>query len=103
MREDESFEIDRAFDLIPHVIGSSWATIWFRLNKVKRPTKEEYHNKVIEYLKFLESLVDSFPVSENFSEMRNFIKKRYQNEIEKIRTGRNSEVEKRFQRYVDYG
>jgi hypothetical protein len=103
MREDEGFEIDRAFDLIPHVIGSSWAVSWFRLNKIKEPTREEYRNKVVEYVKLLENLVDSFPKSDNFEELTAFAKKRYGDEIEKILAGKNFEVEKRFDRYVDYG
>ena len=103
MREDEGFEIDRAFDLIPHVIGSSWAVSWFRLNKIKRPTREEYRNKVVEYVKMLEILVDSFPKSDSFQELSSFAKKRHADEIEKIILGKNSEVEKRFDRYIDYG
>lgn len=103
MREDEGFEIDRAFDLIPHVIGSSWAVSWFRLNKIKKPTREEYRNKVVEYIKHLENLIDSFPNSDNFQELSTFTKKRYKDEIEKILAGKNSEVEKRFERYIDYG
>jgi len=35
MIDDERFEIQSAFDLLPHVVGCSWATIWFRLNKIK--------------------------------------------------------------------
>lgn len=103
MREDEGFEIDRAFDLIPHVIGSSWAVSWFRLNKIKKPTREEYRSKVVEYVRYLENLVDSFPNSDNFQELIAFAKKRYKDEIEKILAGKNSEVEKRFERYTDYG
>ncbi len=103
MREDEGFEIDRAFDLLPHVIGSSWAVTWFRENKIKHPTREEYRNKVVEYVKMLDALIDSFPKSENFQEMTSFAKKRQKDEIEKILAGKNSEVEKRFERYVDYG
>lgn len=103
MREDEGFEIDRAFDLIPHVIGSSWAVSWFRLNKIKKPTREEYRSKVVEYVRYLENLVDSFPNSDRFQELAAFGKKRYNDEIEKIIAGKNSEVEKRFERYVDYG
>ena len=103
MREDEGFEIDRAFDLIPHVIGSSWAVSWFRLNKIKKPTREEYRNKVVEYIRHLENLVGSFPNSDNFQELVAFVKKRYKDEIEKILAGKNAEVEKRFERYVDYG
>ena len=51
MRDDDGFEIDRAFDLLPHVVGASWATIWFRMNKIKEPTQEEFRNKVVEYIK----------------------------------------------------
>ena len=103
MREEEGFEIDRSFDLIPHVIGASWAITWFRLNKIKRPTREEYRDKVVEYVKFLEKLVDSFPKTVDFQEMTAFTKKRFKDEIEKILAGQNSEVEKRFDRYIDYG
>ena len=102
MSEDERFEIERALDLIPHVIGASWATTWFRLNKIKRPTREEYRNKVVEYVKHIENLMDIFPKSNNFQEIDSFAKKRYKEEIEKILQGKNTEVEKRFDRYIDY-
>jgi len=45
MRNDERFEIQRAFDLLPHVVGSSWAVIWFRMKGIKKPTREEYREK----------------------------------------------------------
>ena len=47
MRNDERFEIERAFDLLPHVVGCSWAAIWFRMNGIKRPTKEEFREKTV--------------------------------------------------------
>ncbi len=103
MRDDERFEIERALDLIPHVIGSSWATTWFRLNKMRKPTREEYRNKVVEYIKFLENLIDSFPKSDSFQEITLFSKKRFKEEIEKTLAGKNPEVEKRFDRYLNYG
>ena len=46
MRDDQKFEIERAFDLLPHVIGSSCAVIWFRFNGIKHPTREEYRKRV---------------------------------------------------------
>jgi len=49
MRNDERFEIERAIDLLPHVIGASWAMTYFRLMKIKNPTKEEFREKTIEY------------------------------------------------------
>ena len=66
MRDDQRFEIQSAFDLLPHVVGCSWATIWFRVNKIKNPTREEFREKVVKYFKMLEPLLEVYPKSENF-------------------------------------
>jgi len=102
MRDDEGFEIDRAFDLLPHVIGASWATIWFRVNKIRRPTVEEFRNKVVEYYKMLEPIVNAYSQNEEFKEMTAHIRNRNNQEIERILTGKNEEIEKRFKRYIEY-
>ena len=103
MRDDQRFEIQSAFDLLPHVVGCSWATIWFRLNKIKNPTKEEFREKVVQYFKMLEPLVNVYPQDKNFEEIVTYLKKRNSIELDKISSGRNPEVEKRYERYVDYG
>jgi hypothetical protein len=103
MRNDERFEIERAFDLLPHVVGSSWAVIWFRLNEIKKPTRQEYREKVLEYLKIIEPLFESYQENEAFAEMIRYIQKRKQEEFRKILSGLNKEVEKRYDRYIDYG
>jgi len=103
MRNDERFEIERAFDLLPHVVGSSWAVIWFRLNKIKNPTREEYRKKVLEYLKMMEPVFRSYQTDGEFLEIMKYICTRKQEEYEKITSGKNKEVEKRYERYLDYG
>lgn len=103
MRDDQRFEIERAFDLLPHVVGSSWAVIWFRMNGLKRPTREEYRDKVIEYFNLLDSLFDSYPNNDKLKNILHYIKSRKDVEIKKILEGKNKEVEKRYDRYVDYG
>ncbi len=103
MREDQSFEITRAYDLLPHVVGASWASIWFRMNKKRRPTKEEFREKVAEYFKMLVPLTNAFPEEENFKEIIGYIKEKHEDEIRKILTGNNPEIETRYKRYVDYG
>ena len=103
MKDEQRFEIERAFDLLPHVVGGSWATIWFRLNQKRNPTREEFREKVIEYFKILDPLSQSFPKNDSFNEMNSYIQRRYNEEIELIRDGKNKEIEKKFQRYVDYG
>ena len=103
MRNDERFEIQRAFDLLPHVVGSSWAVIWFRMKGIKKPTREEYREKTLEFLKKIEPVFDSYPKEEEFSEIMKYIEYRKNEEYEKIKTGENKEVETRYDRYVDYG
>ncbi len=68
MRDDQRFEIQSAFDLLPHVIGLS-----------------------------------VYPKEKNFEEIINYLKKRNAVELQKINAGKNPEVEKRYDRYVDYG
>lgn len=103
MRNDERFEIERAFDLLPHIVGSSWAVIWFRLNKIKNPTREEYRKKVLEYLKMMEPVFESYKADRDLTEIIKYIESRKQEEYHKIISGTNVEVEKRYNRYLDYG
>ena len=103
MSEDQKFEIERAFDLIPHVIGSSWTTIWFRFNEIKHPTRDEYRKKVIEYIELLEPIFQSYSDNENLQDVVKYIKWRKKVEIEKISNGLNKEVEVRYDRYLDIG
>ena len=103
MRNDERFEIERALDLMPHVIGASWACVWFRMKGIKKPTREEFREKTLEYLKLSEPILNSYPNEEEFSEIRKYIDNRKNAEYRKIESGENNEIEKRYDRYVDYG
>ena len=103
MKDEQRFEIERAFDLLPHVVGASWAVIWFRLGGIKHPSREEFRNKVIEYFNLLNPLFESYPQSEEFLEIRKYIQMRKNTEINRIKEGQNREIEKRYDRYVDYG
>ncbi len=103
MRDDQRFEIQRAFDLLPHVVGCSWATIWFRFYGIKHPKREEFREKVVEYFKMLDPVFESFFGDEKLDDINKYIKLRRKEEIAKITNGLNTEVEKRYDRYVDYG
>lgn len=102
MRDDQRFEIERAFDLLPHVVGASWATVWYRIKGDKHPTREEFRAKTAEYFEMLEPVYAAYH-GEEFSEIISYIKRRRAEEVEKIIDGRNKEIEKRYDRYVDYG
>jgi hypothetical protein len=103
MRNDERFEIQRAFDLLPHVVGASWTAVWFRMKGIKKPTREEFREKTIEYLKLVEPVFDSYPKEEAFAEIRKYIEFRKNDEYAKIESGESKEIEMRYDRYVDYG
>ena len=103
MRDDQRFEIERAFDLLPHVTGASWAVIWYRLNGIKNPTREDFRDKVLEYFELLNPLFESFSNYKELEDISKYVKQRRNSEIEKIKQGLNEEIEKRYDRYVDYG
>ena len=103
MRNDERYEIQRAFDLLPHVVGSSWTVIWFRMKGIKNPTREEYREKTLEYLKMIEPVFDSYPKDEEFAAICKYIEFRKKDAYEKIISGENEETERRYDRYIDYG
>ena len=103
MRNDERYEIQRAFDQLPHIVGSSWAVIWFRMKGIKTPTREEYREKVLEYLKMIEPVFYSYPKDEESTAICKYIELRKKDAYEKIISGENEDVEKRYDRYVDYG
>jgi len=103
MRDDERYEIQRAFDQLPHVVGSSWAVIWFRMKGIKTPTREEYREKVLEYFKMVEPVFDAYPKDKEFEEICKYIERRKKDAYAKIISGENEETERRYDRYVDYG
>ena len=65
MRNDERFEIERAFDLLPHVVGSSWAAVWFRMKGIKKPSREEFREKTLEYLKMMNQFLNHIQMKMN--------------------------------------
>lgn len=103
MRDDEKFEMMRAMDLLPQVAGASFATTWFRLGGQRRPTREEYRAKTAEYFANACRSLENFPDTDEFGPIKEYIHGRLKREIDWIMAGRNREVEKRYDRYIDYG
>ena len=103
MRNDERFEIQRAFDLLPYVVGASWTAVWFRMKGIKKPTREEFREKTLEYLRLVEPVFDSYPNNKEFAEIVKYIEFRKNEEYSKIISGENNDIETRYDRYVDYG
>lgn len=104
MRDDERFEVERAFDLLPHVVGASWAAAWFRLSGNKSPTRAEFRAKAAEYFGMPGPLYGAFDGAGGaLGEMSAYIARRREEESRRILAGQNREIERRYDRYVDYG
>jgi hypothetical protein len=73
------------------------------MNGIKKPTREEFREKTLEYLRLVEPVFDSYPNNEEFAEIVKYIEFRKNEEYEKIKSGENKEIETRYDRYVDYG
>ena len=55
------------------------------------------------YFRMMEPVFESFPKEKRFQAIQKYIDFRKNDEIQKIVEGLNPEVEKRYDRYVDYG
>ena len=48
-------------------------------------------------------LLESFEDKKEFEDINNYMRNRFEEEKKLIMSGENKEVEKRYQRYLDYG
>lgn len=103
MRDDDRYEIARAFDLLPHVAGASWASVWFRMAGRRDPGADEFRQKCAEFFDAMGPLFDSLPQSGPYADIARYVQARRAEERDRLLGGRNPEIEKRHRRYLDYG
>jgi hypothetical protein len=96
------FEIERLIEDLAKIYSTACATSWFKLAKIKHPSKEEFRSKVVEFMKHFDYTLSAYPRSEDANNFRNYAKRLLNQEIERILSGDNKEVEKRYKYYVDY-
>jgi|SRR5215475_12756962 hypothetical protein len=97
------FEIERVVEELAKNYAAPCTTTWFKVTNNKKPSKEEYRAKVVEFMKqFQEILSGHLPSSEQADLCLEYVKKQLESQIYLIRRGNNKEVERRFQYYVNY-
>ena len=96
------FEIERLIEDLAKIYATACATSWFKLTHNKKPTREEFRNKVVEYMGHFNYSLQSFPQSPEAENFRSYSKGLLEREIKGILSGKNSEVEKRYRYYADY-
>jgi len=95
------FEMDRVIEGLAKAYPAQCATTWFKITKNYKPTKEEYRDKVIEYMKQFEYLLATYPQCLETDKLKELVKKSLDNEIEKVLHGNNVDVERRYKHYVE--
>lgn len=97
------FELDRILEDIGKIYAAPSATVWFKVNHKNNPTQEEYHEKVVEFIKKFENLLIScFPHNDHSDYLKDYISKNIRSAISSVITGNNKEIERRYRYYVDY-
>ena len=96
------FEIDRLIEDLAKIYSTACATSWFKVTGGKRPTKEEFRSKVVEFMKHFEYTLSTFPQTRDADSLKEHAQKRLQDEIALVMSGENKEVEKRYKYFVDY-
>jgi hypothetical protein len=96
------FEMDRLIEDLAKIYSTACATSWFKIIGSKKPTKEEFRGKVAEFMRHFEHTLATFPETPAADQLREYAKKNLENEISRVLTGENKEVEKRYKYYVNY-
>lgn len=96
------FEIDRLVEDLAKIYATACAAAWFRVERKKRPTREEFREKVVEFMKHFESTLSVFPQTPSGNELRQHAQAALEQEITNVLSGENKEVEKRYKYFVDY-
>ena len=98
------FELDRVLEDVAKTYAAPSATVWFKVTNNRKPSQQEYHEKVVEFIKKFENLIEScYPEDDEYAyHLREYISKNVKYGISSINTGNNKEVERRYRYYVDY-
>jgi len=100
---NDYFEIDRLIEDLAKLYSTACATSWFKIGGNKSPSREEFRQKVVEFMKHFEYTLASFPQTAEADNFREHAKKSLEQEIAKVLSGENKDVEKRYKYYVNYG
>ncbi len=96
------FEVDRLAEDIAKIYASQLAVSWLKVNQNKRPSKEDFRDLVIEFMRQFEFSVSKFPDTDEGIKFKEYARSLMKIETDKVREGKNKEVEKRYKYYTEY-
>lgn len=96
--------MERVLEELARSFAAPSATTWFKVNSHKRPTRDEYRKKVVEFMNLFESSLSSgYQNNRDSKDILDFVKKGVRDKASVVLSGNNKDVEKRYKYYVDYG
>lgn len=95
------FEIERLVEDLAKLYSCSCATSWFKVEGQRNPTRDEFRNKVVEYMHHFEITLDTFPNTQESENFKKYTRGLLENEYELVLKGNNKEVEKRYNYFVN--
>ena len=99
---EDFFEVDRLIEDLAKFYSTACATVWFRVQGRTKPSKEEYRTKVAEFMNHFEYSLGTFPQTPAAETFKSHVREALANEITRVKSGENKEVEKRYRYFVDY-
>ena len=96
---DLYFELSLLLENLAKNYGVPNANYYFRVNK-KKPSKDEYRRKVVEFMQHYEHTLDSFTNTPNYGDLKNFVSTNLEKMVEQVLKGEDKEVEKRYTYYM---
>ncbi len=96
------FEIDRLLEDLAKIYSTQCAISWFKVNKIKKPTKEEFRILVTNFMKDFENSLSKFPETDDGKNFKNYSQDQLEIQIQFVLDGKNKEVEKRYKYYAEY-
>jgi hypothetical protein len=96
------FEIDRVTEDLAKIYSSQLAVSWFKVNNHKTPTKDEFREMVVTFMKDFENTLSKFPDTDDGVKFKNYSMNQLQQQIQIVLDGKNKEVEKRYKYYAEY-
>ena len=98
----EYFELDMLIEDLAKIYSTALATTWFKSNNITSPTKEEYRIKVTEFMNVLDHSLSLFPDNSEITNLKFLVKEKMRVEKNKVISGENKDVEKRYRYFVTY-
>lgn len=96
------FEIDRVTEDLAKIYSSQLAVSWFKVNNHKTPTKDEFREMVVTFMKDFENTLSKFPDTDAGVKFKNYSMNQLKQQIQIVLDGKNKDVEKRYKYYAEY-